>query len=439
VTARVLFIAYHFPPTGGSGVQRSSKFVRYLPAEGFAPVVVTGPGEGGARWSPPDASLGADVADDVPVLRVPGPVPGDGSGPAWRARRLLRMQTPFDRWWEDGVRRLGRTRDDVSLVYASMSPFSSAAAAAAVADDLGVPWVADLRDPWALDEYVSYPTGVHWRIERRAMRRGLASAAAVVLPTPGTLARVVHFFPELSDRVFEVRNGFDPADFTGPPSEPEDERFHVVHTGSFYADLGRRRARRLLGGTDLDVDPAPRSPSFLLAAVDRLLAANPELRGRLTVELAGQLTAEDVAVVDRARCRDVVTVHGYLPHTQAVSVVRSADALFLPMHGLPRGVRSTIVPGKLYEYLASGRPVLGAVPEGDARDLLERSPWTVVTEPDDVSGIAAGLLTLYREREPRRLRTADRRGLLLPFERPQLAARLAEVFARAIQGPASGR
>jgi len=112
--------------------------------------------------------------------------------------------------------------------------------------------------------------------------------------------------------------------------------------------------------------------------------------------------------------------------------VRSADALFLPMHRLPRGGRSTIVPGKLYEYLASGRPVLAAVPEGDARDLVEDADWTVLCEPDDVDGIARGLLPLPAQMHERRGRRADREALLAEFARPRLAAELAETFDRVL-------
>ena len=424
----VLFIAYYFPPAGGSGVQRSSKFVRYLPEHGFRPVVVTGPGSDNGRWTPPDPSLEDDVAEDVPVLRLPGPVPGDGAGLAWRARRFLRFATPFDRWWSDGATRLGRQQPDVSLVYASMSPFSTAPAASRLARELGVPWVADLRDPWALDEHFVYPSAIHWQLERRRMGTLLDTAAAIVLPTPGTHERVDRFFPELAGRTVEIWNGFDPADFAGPQPERRDDVFHLVHAGYFYGDVGRRRLRRLLGGSDLDIDLRPHSPDFLLAALERLVERHPELRDRIRVHLAGPLTVREEEALERSRCRDLVEAHGYLPHEESLGLVRSADALFLPLHRLPRGGRSTIMPAKLYEYLASGRPILAAVPEGDARDMLEGADWTVICAPDDVEGMCQGLLSLLDRMAARRGKQADRRELLPLLERPHLAAELAKTF-----------
>jgi glycosyltransferase involved in cell wall biosynthesis len=423
---RVLFVAYYFPPLGGGGVQRSVNFVRYLPQHGYAPLVVTGPGPTGERWGPTDDA----GAGDAPVIRVPGPVPTGESVARSRARKLVCAPSPFDRWWSRGVFDAARNVDDVSLVFASMSPYSSAAPAAALADRLGVPWVADLRDPWAVAEFAAYPTAFQRWLDRQVMRYRLDSAAALVLPTPGTLERVREAFPRLGERAVQIRNGFDPAEFDSPVEPRSDELFHLVHAGNFYyhPHPPRRGLRRLLGGTDTGIDLLPFSPAFLLAALDRILASKPEIGARIRLHLAGVLTPVEEEMVKAARCRDLVEVHGFLPHAEVVKVIGSADALFLPMHALPPGVRSSLFPGKAYEYLASGRPILAAVPEGDVRDALERADWTVVRDPDDADGIARGLLDLIAHRDARRGRSADRAGLLQPFDRSVLAGELARVF-----------
>jgi len=427
---RVLFIAYYFPPLGGGGVQRSVNFVRNLPAHGYDPLVVTGPGQTGERWGPTDEGSAEDVPADVPVVRVPGPVPIGESAMRSRLRKLVCAPTPFDRWWSRGVLDAARAARDVSVVYASMSPYSSAAPAAAIARRLRIPWVADLRDPWAVDEYAAYPTGFQWWLDRQLMGRSLASAAAIVLPTPGTLARVRETFPELRERTIEIRNGFDPKEFDGAFEARCDDLFHLVHAGSFYyyPHASRRGVRRMLGGTDPGVDLRPRSPMFLLAALDRLLAEHPEIGARIRVHLAGVLTPVEEAMVKGARCSNLVEMHGFVSHAQAVRLMASADALFLPMHALPAGVRSTIFPGKAYEYMASGRPILAATPAGDVRDVLERAEWTVVCDPDDTDAIVRGVLELVEHRDARRRRNADRVELLHPFDRARLTADLARVF-----------
>jgi glycosyltransferase involved in cell wall biosynthesis len=415
-------------------VQRSASFVRHLPDHGYDPVVLTGPGPTGERWGPTDDGSASSLPTGTQILRLSGPVPTRESRTSSRFRKLVCAPTPFDGWWSRGVLDAAHYIDDVSLVYASMSPYSSAAPAAAIAHRLGVPWVADLRDPWAVDEYSAYPTGFQWWLDRQVMRRRLASADAVILPTPGTVERVRQAFPELAERTIEIRNGFDPGDF-GTAAEPRsDDVFHLVHAGHFYyhPHPPRRTMRRILGGTDRRVDLSPRSPMFLLAALDRILAWNPGLDARIRLHLAGVLTPVEEAMIAEARCSHLVETHGFLPHAQVAKLMTSADALFLPMHGLPQGVRSTIFPGKAYEYLASGRPILAAVPAGDARDILEQAAWTVVCDPNDTEGIARGLLELIDHRDARRRRNADRTELLRRFDRSRLTAELARVFDEVI-------
>jgi glycosyltransferase involved in cell wall biosynthesis len=129
-----------------------------------------------------------------------------------------------------------------------------------------------------------------------------------------------------------------------------------------------------------------------------------------------------------ARRSSVVRTHGYLSHAATVELLRSADLLFLPMQKLPEGTRATIVPGKTYEYLAARRPILAAVPEGDARDLLAQVPAATLCGPADVDGIADALLGALRRHDGGERLPEVPAELLTPFERPRLTARLADVF-----------
>ena len=95
------------------------------------------------------------------------------------------------------------------------------------------------------------------------------------------------------------------------------------------------------------------------------------------------------------------------------------------MQNLPEGVRATIVPGKTYEYLASRRPILAAVPDGDARDLLAQVPAALLTRPADVGGMADAISAEMQRKEALPEAPAE---LLAAFERPRLTARLADVF-----------
>ena len=393
--SRILLVSYYFPPIGGAGAQRPAKFARYLADHGHSIVVLTGAGETGRTWTPPDESLLLDLPPGMEIVRVPGPEPQAQEGLRRRVQRLTRRETDWARWWQMGVVAAAGELADIDVVYTIMSPFSSARPSLALARSLGVGWVADLGDPWALDEMVVYPTGLHRRLEIARMRRLLGSAAAVVMSTPEAVRQVVETFPELSGRpVVAISNGYDAADFTGETVTGQDPtKFRIVHTGYLHTDLGlqqrrRKHLRRLLGGGVPGVDILTRSHVYLLDAVDRLLVADPTLHNRLEIHLAGVLSDTDRRIAARS---PVTVLHGYLSHADSIALMRSADLLFLPMQNLPAGRRSTTVPGKTYEYLASGRPILAAVPPGDTRDILERSGRALLCPPDDTAALESAI------------------------------------------------
>ena len=108
--------------------------------------------------------------------------------------------------------------------------------------------------------------------------------------------------------------------------------------------------------------------------------------------------------------------------------MRTADLLFLPMQNLPKGARATIVPGKTYEYLASGRPILAAVPDGDARDILEASGNAAICRPDDVDAMVEALAGQLERFRSGAAVPAPREDVVARFEYRRLAAALADVF-----------
>jgi glycosyltransferase involved in cell wall biosynthesis len=391
----VLLLAHRFPPLGGAAVQRNVQLARYLAATGYRPIVVTGPGaHDDPRWMPRDAAL-VDRRLPCIVHRVQGEEPTLATS---RAGRWLRVPPQWQRWWSaaalEAVLAVGA---DADLLHVSLAPFSAGDAALALARKLDKPLVVDLEDPWALDDMQSYTSVVHRRLELRVMRRVLRAADTIVMNTPEARLRILQVFPELApDRVAAIPNSFDPLDFAAPAPEPRhDGRFRIAHTGTLHTDLGlqqrtwRGRVRRLLGGAAHGVDFLARSHAYLLKAVDEAIRRRPELDGVIEVHLAGVFTSEDRAVGSRY---PFVRMHEFLPHDETIALMRSADLLFLPLYDLPPGRRAGIVPHKTYEYIGSRRPILGAVPDGDARDLLARSGAAVLCRPADTGAMADLLL-----------------------------------------------
>ena len=175
---RIIFVSYFFPPMGGAAAQRPIQLVRHLRDDGHEPILITGPGNTGGRWTPSDPSLATSVPEEIDIRRVPGPEPRDVS--RWRSRseRWLGRRSEWARWWIDGVVDVAaRVEGNVALVYTVISPYETTEACARIAAARGAPWVADLGDPWALDDMAVYPTGLHRRLElRRDAARGLESA-----------------------------------------------------------------------------------------------------------------------------------------------------------------------------------------------------------------------------------------------------------------------
>jgi glycosyltransferase involved in cell wall biosynthesis len=164
---------------------------------------------------------------------------------------------------------------------------------------------------------------------------------------------------------------------------------------------------------------------FLLDAVRKLVARDERLAQELDVHFIGQLTDDDRRV---AAGLPFVHMDGYRPHTDTVRMMRSADLLFLPMQDIGRGVRARIVPAKTYEYLATRRPILAAVPDGDARDLLAEAGNALLCHPSDSERMA----DLIREQVLRWRRGEQapepQEEVLARYERSRLANELGKLL-----------
>ena len=390
---RVLMLARQFPPIGGAGVQRSTGTARHLRAFGWQPTVITGPAGHVDRFNPRDAGLLGRIPADVAVHRLAGVEPSSRTGAAARVARLLQRDEPWTSWWVAGAAREG-ARHEADVILASCNPYATAFAGAELSRRLGLPWVADLEDPWALDEMRVHATGLHRRRDLRTMRMALGTASAIIACAEETAVRFRAALPELADRIVSVPIGYDRDDFDAPVVlSPDDGVLRIVHTGTIHSELGRRHretneARRRLRGSSIDVDILTRSHVYVMEAIDRLLAREPALVGRIELVLIGALTDGDVREIgDRAYVR----TPGAMSHADTIAAMRTAGLLFLPMHDVGPGARVGIVPYKTYEYLAAGRPILAAAPDGDVRDLLSGVARATLVRPSDVDALTAAL------------------------------------------------
>ncbi len=392
---KLLLIAYYFPPVGGAGTQRAVKFCKHLPRCGWDVTVITGSGDAAGRWAPSDETLVGDVGEGVRVMRV-----GSGGG----ASRLTPTIDRHQGWSCSAIdAAAGEWRSgSYDAVLITMSPFSLAHIGEALARDCGAPVVYDLRDPWTLDGWPTYRHIAEWWVHRRFMRRVLSGAAGVIANTPEAARCIGAVVPGLDkERLCVIPNGYDAEDFSAIDAPPVDpEWFTLVHTGSLHSSvlypsggLQARLKRQLLFRPER-LRPEGRTLVFLLEAIKLLRQRRPHLARRLRLVAVGSSDGSTKRSVEESGVSDCVDLVGYVPHLKSVEWLMRGDALFLPLHGLPQGKRSRIVPGKTYEYLASGRPVLACVPEGDARDLINASGVGFVADPCDPDAICDRLVEM---------------------------------------------
>lgn len=430
---RVLFLAQQFPPIGFA-TGRTVACARYLAHHGYEVTVVTGPGESTSRWAQPDPALMSRIAD-VDVRRVPGTMPRDRRGVRARVARWTEQPPRWVNWWVQSARETAAAVEGrFDVILANLIPYETAFAAAKLSRELGIPWVADLEDPWALDEMRVAPTALNHRIDRARMLYGLETASAVIMNCREAADSLRAEMPGLGKIVAGIPHGFTDEDFDAPAPRRSDGAFRIVHTGSLHTQLGldhRRsaRRRRLLGGTSVDVDILTRSHLYLMNGIDALRAADPRAEARVELHLAGHLTDADRRLIDG---RDYVKAYGQLSHADTIALARSADMLFVPMHDMPEGRRARLVPCKTYEYLAAERPILGALPDGDARDLVSQFRRAHVVRPSDSAGMARAIYD--RLTDPHRGLGEQGRAAepLRRYERRYLTGEIAEVLDQVV-------
>jgi glycosyltransferase involved in cell wall biosynthesis len=355
-------------------------------------------------------------------------------------------------WWSKPAARLGLQlayEYRPSAIFVSMSPFTAALAGMQLKAKTHLPLVLDLRDPWALDETRIYSTRWHARRDWRAMGRAIAGADLVILNTPeaaaataqafGTPGSFKAFNMRALPRIIALTNGYDIEDLERATPQPgPSDVLRIVHTGMFHSDLAgvwdrlfsRSGLLNRLKYSRRPINLWTRTPRYLLQAIDILIKRGSLAAKNIELVLVGEVSREDVGLIHASPVAKCVRVLGYRSHSESVNWVESADVLFLPLHMPLDGGAALVVPGKAYEYLGSGRPILAMGPPGDMRNFVQNTRSGVAIAGDDVAGAAAALERFYlAKRSGEKIYDQDR-AAVARFERRELTARLAEELDR---------
>jgi glycosyltransferase involved in cell wall biosynthesis len=409
---QVLFISYLFPPTGGPGVQRSAKFVKYLPCFGWEPVVLTT-----YRQTRPqrDESLLLDIPPETAVIRTGTGEPTPGSHPLHRFI-VSCLHTPLsipdlgNLWlpWVLPAALRELQRRPIRAIYATGDPFSSHILGAILKVRTKLPLVLDYRDEWTLDPVYRASQSRHRArfqfIERGQQRCVIDKADRVVVVTDSARNAFVEEYGA-AHKFLTIRNGYDTEDFeTAVDPNLSRANFHIVYTGHTL-DLIYR-------------------PDTFLGGLRQGLDRSPALRASLRVSFVGNLDHESRATIQRLNLEPWVRVVGYVPHAQSVGYLRHADLLLLIARRIPS--RMT---GKVYEYIGSGKPVLVlANPDAEAVQLLTKAGTAVWVDPEDPSAIGGKLIELEDLWRRGTLRVEPNQAFIQTHTRKALAGYLAQVL-----------
>jgi glycosyltransferase involved in cell wall biosynthesis len=436
---RLLVVAYYFPPRSGGGVQRTAKFVRYLPEFGWLPTVLTiAPSFYGDNL---DLSHVNDFPDAVEVIRT------RAARSVTYSSRLLRFTFGLGRMcfssatrrmrkarWFAGRKRPGsdrfhpkgailwlfhavraglraHRRRRFELIYATGEPYSDFLVAWMLSLLTRTPFVLDMRDPWTLDPYEGeLGSKVGQFVQGLGEHRTLSACSACIFANQ-SIDRYAEVFPKWRHKFHYIPNGYDAADFDNIAPK-QFEKFTIVHNGSFLP--GYRTADK-----------------FLLALRD-LLKANPELRQRMQVLFVGKIGQEEQLVRDLSL--DGVVQHiGYVPHRRSIEYLRGADLLLL-VGGRHRWEETA----KLYEYLASGKPILASLRlDGAAANLLRRHSSARIVDRESVLETTAALAeAVLQGRVVQALSNREQADQIKQWERRLLTQKLAHILdvASASQG-----
>lgn len=412
----VLVIAYYFPPMGLSGVQRTLKFVKYLPAHGWQPTVLTVTPTG---YYAQDYTLLEEIRPlHIEIERVGSLDPnrflrkkGVVNLPSERWRKILTFASdavfiPDNKiGWKRKVLKGADAlfkKQNYDVIFATAPPFTDLIIGAELRQRYQKPLVLDYRDPWLDYPYKYYPTAFHRWANHKLEKHAVHAAAAIVATNRRVKELILqhHRFLDYHD-VTIIPQGYDPEDFRGVRPDPRtDGRMRFTHAGTFYGD---------------------RRPDYFLRALRKVFDDRPELKDRIEAWFVGAFHDEHREVIRKLGLDGHTTITGYLDHTHCVRTLLASDVLWLMLNNDCQS------PGKLYEYLGARKPILACVPDGFIQQTLRETGGATIVPPDDVGMIASAIVRLFDQFKAKSL-PVPREEMVTKYDRSELAGDLANIF-----------
>lgn len=395
---KVLLILYYWPPSGGAGVQRCLKMAKYLRDFGWEPIVYTAED---AHYPILDKSLFKDVHPDQQVVRHPIWEPYDlykrfigqkkgervysgflseDKKPSFTQRASIWIRGNFfipdarKFWIKPSVKFLIKylKENPVNAIISSGPPHTTHMIARGVKRSLGLPWVADFRDPWTNIDFYDQLMLTKWADKKhKRMEQSVLKEADQVVTVSWSWEQS---FKELgAENIQVITNGFDHADFEFEKEAPGED-FSFNHIGYLNSD---------------------RNPELLWKAFGELCKEIPDMKAKLKLRFIGKtdfLTFHQLEQHGLSNCIEKVD---YMPHNEVVKTLVKSQILLLLLNNTPNVMG--VIPGKIFEYLAARRPILGIGPEnGDSARIIKEAGAGIVCNFDDFEKMKREIFKLYQ-------------------------------------------
>ena len=434
---RVLIITYYWPPSGGSGVQRWLKMSKYLPENGWQPVIYTADD---AEYPVEDASLEKDVAPEAEIIRRPivepytfykkflgikkgekvkaGFINEGAKKKGWKENISVWLRGNFfipdaRCWWiKPSVKYLSKYLKEhhIDAMISTGPPHSMHLIAKALHKKYNIPWVADFRDPWTdIDFYKDLKLTrcadrKHHRLEKQVL-----TEATKVVTVGWDWARGLESHGAQDVEV--ITNGFDGSvtlNQTMTDKQPEGA-FSMSHIG-------------IIG--------AARNAVVFWKALSELIE-NESFKNDLRIKLIGQVDNSVVKTIKENGLENNVSIIPYIPHEKVIKEQEASQVLLLFINNSPNA--KGILTGKIFEYMASGRPILAIGPkDGDTAIMLGKTQSGIIIDFDDKEEMKAVVMDLYSKYKENQLVTKYN-TLVDKFSRRNLAKDYAQLLERIIK------
>jgi len=418
---RVLIITYYWPPSGGAGVQRWLKFSKYLPDFGWQPVVYT---PENPESPVDDPSLQKDIHPDTEIIRKPIWEPyqfyrkflGMSSGDRINAGFLSEKEKPGKKenisvwirgnlfipdarkfWIRPSVKYLTNYLEKypVDAIISTGPPHSMHLIAMKICERSNIPWLADFRDPWTgIDFYSQLQLTKHSDKQHHLLEKQVLRKANKVVVVGRSMAN--EFKEKAAVEPLVITNGFDKEDFiTAEKSNPEI--FTILHVGAINKDRNHDSFWKALSSIKKTDD----GHHFKLKLIGKL----------------------DIAVLKALKKYDLEKNTEIIPHIShelIASELTSASLLYLPINDTPNA--KSVQTGKIFEYIAAGKPILGIGPEdGDAAAVLKSTGVGVMIDFNKTKKIKTTILQYLTSGNSLPNETLNKRD---QFERKYLTQKL---------------